>query len=775
MLPSLLVAALLLVQEGAAAAPAPRPPSVGSPTAPAADSGGGQRPTPSASRPDSSRFASPGVEALVRRAQVANRRVPPGLARYTALIESEIGLILNSPVATAGAVAGTAAATQEQAGQVEQVQSTGRWSRDGAYEQHVIGYRSMMLGPSISALSFLRAAWTAPVLYGNRIAAFIGGGGAPRDSARGDTARGPLPATDAASPRDTARRVSVHPFAVDAPRWYRYGGGDTSATMMVGRRLVTVVRLTVEPAGDAPPEAFLFGGEVFLDAERAEVIRMRGRLYSEQQGDARNRPPLAVRVMMAASRLRGVAYIDYENAEVNGRYWLPRKQRLELQALTSFTETRPLIRIVSTWRELDVTEDPAALDSLRAQRYRLTTASADSLKQWDDWRRPIGEEVRAVGGRDFDDVAPPDLRADGPPQLVFQARRFGDILRFNRVEGLYTGGAWTLQFRDAAPGLQLRAIAGWAWSAGTPKGGLEAAWVRGPWLTSLRAERLLASTSDFAPPTGGGSGAMAGLFGRDDNDWVDRRVLLAGLTRELGSGHVAALRLEAGAGEDARTPRVVVRGPLAAEDFRDNRPVAAGRYWLGTATLELGRNGGTATAQGGTRATLSWQSASGDLAWHRAQARLEHRRWLGDFLLVQRADAVWLVGDGAPPQQWVEAGGVEGLPGYGYKVFTGDKGVMARTVLGYQLPLWQAPLRFAGLIFPAVAPMPTIGLYGGRIGASASTRAAMAPFGFTPSEGWRATLDARLRFFGGAVSVGASRAVDRPDAWKLLVAFGGVL
>lgn len=724
-----------------------------------------------ADHPDSVTFSSPAVAALVRRAQAANRRVPPGIQHYTAQIESEIGLVLNSPTGTPGAVAGTAGASQERASQVEQIQSRGTWQRTGAYEQHIIGYRSMMLGPSISSLTFIRSIWTAPVLYGNRLSFFLGGG-SRRDSVDRDTAafrtRG----------GDTTAALAVHPFAMEAPRYYRFSGGDTAATLMIGRRMVTVVHLAVEPLADAPPDALLFGGEVFLDAERAEVVRIRGRLYRQQAASGRA-ASLAIRVLMAASRLRGVAYLDFENAEVNGRYWLPRRQRLEFQAFTAVTETRPLIRIISHWREIEVTEREEAgagsADTLRLSRYRLTRASDDSVRQWTDWRLALGTETRNTGARDFDDVAPPDLRADGPPQLRFQARRFGDLMRFNRVEGLYTGVAGTLQFRDAVPGLTLRGVAGWAWSAETPKGGIEAALVRGPWIASLRAERLLASTNDFSPPLGGGASAIGGLFGRDDADWVDRRIALVGLTRELGSGHTAALRLEAGWSEDAATPRVLRRSPLASTDFRDNRSIDVGSYWLTSASIELGRNGGTSTAQGGTRATLGWQSGFGALNWHRASALLEHRRWYGPLLLVNRADAVWLIGDHAPPQQWVEAGGVEGLPGYEYKAFTGDKGLIGRTTIGYQLPVWSAPIRLGGLVLPAAAPMPTIGLYGGRIGASDATRARMAPYGFVPSDGWRATLDARLRFFGGSLSVGAARALDHPEPWRLVVAVGGVL
>ncbi len=771
-----LVAALLALQEGATQV---HPASAGAAATAVASA-----------RPDSAAFSSAALEAFVRRGQRANRRVPAALERYTAQIESEIGLILNAPTGSAGAVAGTAAASSEQSGQIEQVQSRATWQRSGAYEQRIIGYRAQLLGPSISALTWIRSTWTAPLLYGNRFAVLFGAAArrdsSGRDSAQRDSAEPPREVRDtgrreAAGARtapDSSRRVAVHPFATDAPLYYRYSGGDTAATLHVGPRLVTVVRVLVDPKPDAPPGALLFGGEVFVDAERAEIIRLRGRLYSEQGGAGRSMP-LALRLVMAASRLRGVAYIDFENAEVMGRYWLPRRQRLEFQALTAMTETRPIIRIISQWRDVDVTEREVAVsdtaDPMRVQRYRLTSASADSVRQWGDWRVALGEETRNTGARDFDDVAPPDLRADGSPQLVFQARRFADLLRFNRVEGLYTGIAGTLQLRDALPGASVRAVAGWAWSAQTPKGGLEAALVRGPWVTSLRAERYLASTNDFAPIMGGGGGTIGGLFGRDDADWVDRRAVLAGLTRELGTTHTAALRLEAGRAEDASTPRVIARGPLASTDFRDNRPVEPGSYWLTNAVLEIGRNGGSASVQGGLRTTLAWQSAFGALAWNRASARIEHREWFGPLLLSSRADAIWLIGGHPPTQQWVEAGGVEGLPGYEYKAFTGDKGVVARTTLGWQLPFWQAPLRIGGLVLPAIAPMPTIGVYGGRIGASDALRARMASLGFVPSEGWRATFDARLRFLGGAVSVGASRTLDHPEPWKLLVAFGGVL
>ena len=744
----------------------------GSPPVAFQDAAGGRAAARAAAAADTATFATPALRHLVERATTANRELPAGLESYRARVESEIGLVLNVTAAGPGAIAGTAAGSSEVSGQVEQFQSDTKWDRSGTYEQHIIGYRAQLSGFSFSALSWMRRSWTVPLLYGNRMAFFFG---APAAVPAGDSARS---ARDTRGRVDSARvRSAVHPLATDAPQYYRFAGGDTVARIGVGTRVVTVVRLVVEPRADRASQALLFGGELFLDAERAEVIRMRGRLFSQAPTQARL--PLVTRVMLSVSGLQGVAYIDFENAELMGRYWLPRRQRLEFQALTTLSETRPIMRVVSQWRSMDVqardVTPGAPRDSMRLAHYDLTFAPSDSMRAWSDWRRDIGVTTREVTARDFDDVAPLALRPTGAPRFTWQARRFGDVLRFNRVEGLYTGLAGSLAFRDLAPGVQLRGVIGWAWSAETPKGGIEAAVVRGPWVTSVRAERLLASTNDFSPSLGGGGGGgIGGLFGRDEADWIDRSVALVGVTREMGTSHSAAVRLQTGWAQDV-SPRVVeTRGPFGGT-FRPNRPVAAGSFALTTLSLELGRNAGARGAQGGTRTTLTYERGDGVLNWQRTTLRMETRRWFGPLVFAARGDAAYVMGGVIPPQQLIEVGGVEGLPGYDYKAFAGDKAVLTRATLGYQLPLWTSPMRFGWLVLPGAAPMPSIGIFAGRTGADATTAAQLSRLGWVTTQGTRATVDVRLRFFGGAVSIGASRAVDRADRWKVLVAFGGQL
>src|SRR5690606_158669 len=110
-----------------------------------------------------------------------------------------------------------------------------------------------------------------------------------------------------------------------------------------------------------------------------------------------------------ASRLltlgtQGIAYVELQNAEYEGRYWLPYHQRVELQATAAVTDARAVVRIVSGFREHEVVIGDAALASLdsaglsqdtsaapvdtaaeptpRRPRFRLTFAPGDTLASY---------------------------------------------------------------------------------------------------------------------------------------------------------------------------------------------------------------------------------------------------------------------------------------------------------------------------------------------------------------------------------------------------------
>jgi hypothetical protein len=703
--------------------------------------------------PDST-YSSDALRILVARASESNRRIPAALGGYSALVESEVSLLLNKPNGTDGAVAGTAAASAESAAQIEQFEIRALWDRSGRYDQDVVGYRIRQLVPMISVLSMLRRPWTAPTLYGNRLSFIFSG---PPELRSGDTTR--------------AQLLAVHPFAFDRDEYYRFTGGDTVAQMKIGERTLNIVRVHVEPV-ESDQHAVVFSGDVLLDQATAEIIRMRGSIRLESA--AGEHAP--ARLLRALAQLRDVAYIDFENGEREGRFWLPLKQRLEYQVMTGLTEARVAIRIQSNWRDVNVstrTDTTIAVepDTASGLQYTLKFAPKDSITDWSNWRSDLGAMTAETSARDFDDVAPVSMRPGGAPQWRWQARSFSDFLRYDRVEGLYTGLAGLLDFRDALPGVSVRGLLGYAWYENAVKGGVEAAMVRGPWVTSLLAERQLASTNAFQSNVSGAGNFIGGLFSSEDYDWVDRRLSALGVTREIGTSHSSAVRIEVGYGTDDGFSKTLAHGPIAGV-FRPNQPVDPGSYVRTGAALEVGRNVLNSPISSGLGYTLAYERGDGTLRWQRTELQSLAQKMAGRFVFATRVDAAYVAGSNIPTQQVIEIGGVEGLPGYGYKAFAGNEAVIARSTVVWLLPFFSAPIHIGSIVLPGVAPQPQIGLFTGITAATADVQPLLNRLGWVTTNGWRSTLDLRLRFFGGTFSVGAARAVDHNGGWQLVIGVG---
>ena len=488
----------------------------------------------------------------------------------------------------------------------------------------------------------------------------------------------------------------------------------------------------------------------------------------------------ASRLVRFVAQVQEVGYVDFENSLQKGKYWLPFRQRLEYQAITSFTEARATIRVQSVWRDVELSlRDSLSVaqvdDTLGAPRYTVQHSAGDSSTQWNSWRNDIGSLTANASARDFDDVAPPQFRPDGPAQFRWQARGFSDMIRVNRVEGVFIGAAGLVDFRESAPGVSLRMFGGWATSANTAKGGVEAVRVRGPWVLGARAERQLASTNDFALSLGGGGGNLIGsLFGTENYDWVDRRILSTSLTREFGIKHASSLRAEIAAGDD-KDFGTQLRHGLFGGDFRPNRPVTPGSYFRSRVQLDIGRNIITSPLASGLGASVVFERGDGNLDWQRSQFQGFAQQMLGRFIFAARADAAVVNGDDIPVQQLLEVGGNEGLPGYEYKEFAGTQAVVTRTTVAFLMPVLEQPLRVGRLVLPAIGPQLQVGLFGGVTSAPGTAGQQLRQLEWKTTEGWRGTLDMRVRFFGGAFSLGMSRPVDHRGPWKFAFGVGGAL
>jgi hypothetical protein len=167
---------------------------------------------------------------------------------------------------------------------------------------------------------------------------------------------------------------------------------------------------------------------------------------------------------------------------------------------------------------------------------------------------------------------------------------------------------------------------------------------------------------------------------------------------------------------------------------------------------------------------------------------------LGPFIYAAQANVGVVVGDSIPPQQLFEIGENQNLPGYGYKEFAGNQAAVIRGLVMYPLPLWRAPMRLGRFVLPSVGPTLSFGGQGGWAAATNdAARSAILRLGTVsdsvlgtpgivagapvsrPTDGFKSSIDFRLRFLGGALSIGAARATDHHESWRFVVGFAQLL
>lgn len=697
---------------------------------------------------DTATYATPALRALVGEAAERNRRVPDGLGGYRARLESEIS------------IGNRRSEGMEMAVSLEQVASTLTWDRTGEYEQLVNGYRSQAIGTAFSSLGFFRSGWAIPSLYGNRIALLFG-----RD-------------TSEAGRRRSRRRggdplYAVHPLADDRDRYYRFSGGDTIVTMRAGEREIPIVRVEVSLKPDVPAKSVVFLGEVDLDASRRHIVKLRG--YFAVVGGPKPKFDL-----LREAGLQGIAFVEVENAEAEGSYWLPYRQRFEAHATSSTVgDSRAIFRIVTKFVDRELLPTPPGVevgssgDTLSIHPFRFVVADPDTMSAFTGWTTELGELSSEVSAEDFDDVAPDRWSTTGPPRFSAETERLTDVIRVDRVQGLYTGIGAAMRFRDAAPGLTIRGAAGWAWHERAARGRVTVEHRHEKHLVALRAQRSLDLTNDFRNPFDSGS-TLGAILGRDNYDYVDRTGVSVQWLRFIGARERLQLRLESGFAQDRAVEVHLARSPLGlGEDFRPNRPVREGEYARSAVTLEYRPDVSLEFLRPGNGLRLYYERGDGALRYQRAELRLTTRVNRGPFSLGARLD-VGVTDPAAPPQQLFELGRNQNLPGYEYKQFAGDQAAVLRGGILWRLPYWGAPLRVTNRFWlPPVAPGIAFGVQSGWARASdARASATVQALGSEPTGHPRTSVSASLRFFGGAVGIGIAKPVDRPAPVRFLLEFG---
>ena len=696
-----------------------------------------------------------------------NNRLPDDLISYRSGVETEISVLLRREEGTEAIAA------------IEQVASSLHWNRAGGYEQRVTGYRNQQLGANVSMLSLFQTGWLTPSLYGNRLWIRRSTGADSSAASRRSAKRQSSARADGA---DTI--PAVHPLANDRENFYRFSGGDTVITMQAGDRVIHIAQVRVQPRTDLTTKVVLFDGEMQIDADRFTLVRLRGHFV--QAGVRRSG--------LIASLADAIAFVEYENGERLGKYWLPARQRIELQAMAPFIgDARAVVRVVSRFSGMEINdttlsaETLAIADSLRAEaRRRLTYAPTDSLARYNGWRTSLGTISEGMHSDDFNDIAPDRLRPTGAPRFDFAAPRGADVFHFNRVEGVYTGAGVKLSLRDAAPGVVVRANAGYAWAEQTVRGRLAAERTRGAWTFEARGGRSMDITNDFRVPLDSGSTFGALFASLDPYDYVSRTSTALAAVRRYGGRNVI-VRAEVGTGDDRYRPSQYVRGPFGGDPYRANRGVAEGSYVRTAALIEWHPDMAAEFTKPGVGARASYERGDGTLAWQRTELRVSARKPLGPLVALARADVGMVTGARIPPQQLFELGRFQNLPYYEDKEFAGSRAAAVRASLQYTTPWLRNPIRVGRQFwFPALAPGLSVGIQSGWADApTPAAREAIAGLSVfdptllalsapvsRPTERIRASMTAGLRFFGNGLFVGGTRPVDQAAPWKLLVGFG---
>ena len=465
-----------------------------------------------------------------------------------------------------------------------------------------------------------------------------------------------------------------HPLSAAGYETYDYRITDSLA-IRTSDRAIDVIMVSVRPKDDRTAAAV---GAVYIDRVTASVIRMTLSF---------------TRAALRDPQLEDVSVI-LENGLVEGRFWLPRRQEIEIRRSATWMDfpARGIIR--GRWEICCVRTNTGALPAVGFAGPEVSEAPRAEQRRYPFEGTLLGglpEEVRALDATDVRRVqeeARALVRATAlarPRKPTPSARSVSDLVRVNRVEGLALG----FGFAQAAGAGVSTAVGGrYGMADSRFKGRASVAWesARGDRLT-VEGRDDFAEAGDVAEVSGLRNSIAAQEFG---SDWTDPyRVSGGALTLGLAPG--GRSRLSIALARERHGPLAVHAVPstgryeptLAAERLQQWR-LTAGWSRAGTGDPSAAQLTFAARVTG----ALAERPRSGETnRYARASFEMEALTPFGGGRLLARTMASAVsAGEGVPVQSEVFLGGPVTAPGYGFHSIRGRAGVAQRLEYQARIP-----------------------------------------------------------------------------------------
>jgi hypothetical protein len=471
-----------------------------------------------------------------------------------------------------------------------------------------------------------------------------------------------------------------HPLSPAGLQSYDFAIRD-SLQIRLGDRVLDVYEVRVRPKDDRQPRTV---GSVYIDRESSDVVRM---TFS------------FTRAALIDKELEDVSVV-LENALIEGRYWLPRRQEIEIRRTGSWMDypARGIIR--GRW-EICCYEINQGIPAnyFAGPEIVMAPASERATKPFPFTGHVLDSlppDVRAVTDADVKKVQE-EARAlvrgqalQRSKSLALSARHLSDMVRFNRVEGLALGTG-VLQRLGAGFALAASGRYGFSDEEGKGRAALEYRTGAGSSLT-LAASREYRDVSEEQETSLIQNSIAAQEFGSDYTDPYDARVgsfagALGGLSWrpsfEIAYEQHAPLDVHARPANGAFEPTIpAARLHEARFTISFDRPTSLS--WAG---YELGARLGVS----GIRRFKSGVVPSSDLL--RPSVMLDLEKPVGSSRFIWHTVAAGVFGhDTVPAQHLVYLGGPTTGPGYDFHEFVGRGGISQRIEYRFLSPFVPIPL-----------------------------------------------------------------------------------